>query len=55
MSELLSIGVLRSVWWDFPGGPVVKNPPANAGDMVQSLIWEESTCLWATKLVHHNY
>ena len=22
--------------WDFPGGPVVKNPPANAGDMVPS-------------------
>ena len=19
--------------WDLPGGPVVKNPPANAGDM----------------------
>ena len=19
--------------WDFPGGPVVKNPPSNAGDM----------------------
>ena len=19
-------------FWDFPGGPVVKNPPANAGD-----------------------
>ena len=19
--------------WDFPSGPVVKNPPANAGDM----------------------
>ena len=19
-------------WWDFPGGPVVKNPPYNAGD-----------------------
>ena len=19
--------------WDFPGGPVVKNPPCNAGDM----------------------
>ena len=19
--------------WDFPGGPVVKNPPANAGDV----------------------
>ena len=21
-----------SEWWDFPGGPVVKNPPYNAGD-----------------------
>ena len=21
-----------SVFWDFPGGPVVKNPPSNAGD-----------------------
>ena len=20
-------------YWGFPGGPVVKNPPANAGDM----------------------
>ena len=50
MSEVLSIGVLRSVWWDLPGGPVAKNPPANAGDMVQSLTWEESTCLWAAKL-----
>ena len=24
------IGVIRT--WDFPGGPVVKNPPFNAGD-----------------------
>ena len=22
----------KSSRWDFPGGPVVKNPPANAGD-----------------------
>ena len=22
--------------WDFPGGTVVKNPPANAGDMGSS-------------------
>ena len=22
--------------WDFPGGAVVKNPPANAGDMGSS-------------------
>ena len=25
----------------FLGGSVVKNPPANAGDMVQSLGWED--------------
>ena len=25
---------------DFPGGTVVKNLPANAGDMVQALVWE---------------
>ena len=24
---------LKSDWWDFPGGPVVKNPPSNAGDV----------------------
>ena len=30
---------------DFPGGPVVKNPPANA-----DLTWHR-----ATKPVHHNY
>ena len=23
----------RAESWDFPGGPVVKNPPANTGDM----------------------
>ena len=23
---------VKSNAWDFPGGPVVKNPPANAGD-----------------------
>ena len=26
-------GSLKSQVWDFPGGTVVKNPPANAGDM----------------------
>ena len=24
---------LKYEWQDFPGGPVVKNPPTNAGDM----------------------
>ena len=40
---------------DFPGGTVVKNPPANAGDMGSSLIQEDPTCCGATKPVHHNY
>ena len=39
----------------FPGGSVVKNPPANAGDTVRSLFWEDPTCLGATKPVCHNY
>ena len=25
----------------FPGGSVVKNPTTNAGDVVQSLVWED--------------
>ena len=29
---------------DFPGGPVVKNPNANAATWVRSLVWEDSTC-----------
>ena len=33
----------------FPGGTVVKNPPANA------LVQEDSTCRRAAKAVHHNY
>ena len=35
--------------WGFPGGLVVKNPPANAGDLVRSLIWEDPTCPRAIK------
>ena len=39
---------------DVPGGPVVRNLPANAGDTgsmlwEESLLWEDSTCLKATK------
>ena len=26
--------------WDFPGGPVVKNPPCSEGDAAQSLVRE---------------
>ena len=40
---------------DFPGCTVDKNPPANAGDGVWSLIGEDPTCLGTTKPVGHNY
>ena len=28
---------LKAVWREFPGGPVVKNPPANVGDTDSTL------------------
>ena len=24
--------IKKRMYWDFPGGPVVRNPPCNAGD-----------------------
>ena len=39
----------------FPGGAVVKTPPANAGDMGSSPGPEDPTCRGATKPVRHNY
>ena len=38
----------------FPGGPVVKNLPCNAGDTLWSLVREDCTCLGATNHMHHN-
>ena len=41
---------------DFPGGTVVKNLPANAGDMGSSPGRGRSpTCCRTTKPLHHNY
>ena len=51
--------------WDFPGGPVVKNPPSNSGDMKDSILGWESKISCATgqrsphfatreKSMHHN-
>ena len=40
---------------NFPGGPVVENPSANAGTPVQFLVWEDPTGHGATKPVCHNY
>ena len=45
----------------FPGGAVVKNPPANAGGtgsspgLGRSHVWEDPTCCGATKPMQHNY
>ena len=41
--------------WDFPGGAVVKNLPANAGDMGSSPGLEDPTCCGAAKPASHNY
>ena len=38
----------------FPGGSVVKNPSANAGE-TQALVQEDPTCHGATKPMSHNY
>ena len=39
----------------FPGGTVVENLPANAGDMGSGPGPEDPTCRGATKPVCHNY
>ena len=38
-----------------PCDSVVKNLPANAGDMGRSTVQEDPTCLGAAKPVRHNY
>ena len=40
---------------DFPGGAVVKNPPANAGNTGLSLVQEDPTCCRAARPMRHNY
>ena len=52
MTELRS---KRKEVWDFPGGPVVKNPPGNAATWVRSPVWEDPICHGASKLMRHNY
>ena len=32
-SKLKCFSLQKTLLWDFPGGPLVKNPPANAGDL----------------------
>ena len=40
---------------EFPGGSVVKNPPANARAIGSIPSHEESTCLEESKPMYHNY
>ena len=56
-SQNLFIGrsLIKNDWRGFPGGAVVKNPPAYAGDTGLSPGQEDPTCHGATKPVHHNY
>ena len=51
MTELRS---KRKGVWDSPGGPVVKNPPANAATRVRSPVWEDPIWHGASKLVRQN-
>ena len=47
--------IIKAVREDFPGGPVVKNPPAKAGKRVQSPAREDCTDCRATKPACHKY
>ena len=40
---------------DFPGGPVVKNPPASEGDTGSTPAQEDPMCSGETKPASHNY
>ena len=41
--------------WDFPGGPGVKNPPANVGDTGLTPGPGRSHIPWVTKPVYYSY
>ena len=54
--ESNSRGIFKSTIGDFPGGAVVKNPPANARDTGFSpRVQEDPTCCGATNPVRQNY
>ena len=42
---------------DFPGGPVVENPPSNAGDvgLVEKGTTEDEMAGWHHRLVGHEF
>ena len=50
-----ALGQRQTALGDFPGGTVVKNPPAMQGTRVRALVREDPTYRGATKPVCHNY
>ena len=48
-------GKIKNQIEGFPGGSVVKNPPAMQGTWVGALVQEDPTCHRATKPVRRNY
>ena len=48
---------IRSWVVDFPGGPVLKNPPVISGNtgLITGLVQEDSMCYEAAKPTYHNY
>ena len=53
-SSFFFLTQVKGLWQDIPGSPVVKNLPANWGDMVWSLAQEDSPMSQATEPIHHN-
>ena len=53
--EPCGLGAKKVLRRDFPGGPVVKDPPANAGGTSLIPGQGRSICHGATKPVLHNY
>ena len=60
--NILNIFIKMSLTRDFPGGPVVKNPPSNAGDAgsipgrgtkIPHATWQLRPCATTTELVRH--
>ena len=47
--------IKKDLFWGFPGGSVVKNPPANAGKMSLIPVQEDPTFWGATKPKCHDY
>ena len=42
--KLYPLGHFKKEFPGFPGGAVVENLPANAGDTGSTLVWEDPTC-----------